>query len=41
MEVNPYLLSEDEWRQPAAGSFATELKTGPLVEVPFEKSAAA
>ena len=41
VEVNPYLLSEDEWRQPAEGSFAAELKSGPLVEVPFEKSAGA
>lgn len=41
VEVNPYLLSEEEWRQPAEGSFVAELKAGPLVAVPFRKSAGA
>jgi hypothetical protein len=41
VEVNPYLLSEEEWRQPAEGSFVAEFKAGPLVAVPFRKSAGA
>jgi hypothetical protein len=41
VEVNPYVLSEEEWRQPAEGSFVAELKAGPLVAVPFRKSASA
>ena len=41
VEVNPYFLSEEEWRQPAEGSFVAEVKAGPLVGVPFRKRAGA
>jgi hypothetical protein len=39
VELNPYFVSEQEWEQPDRGSFVAQVKSGPLVSVPFRDRA--
>jgi hypothetical protein len=41
VEINPDLVTEDEWEHPAEGSIVAELKAAPLVAVPIGQGAGA
>jgi len=38
VEVNPHLVSSEEWQHPAPDSFVAGLKSGPLVAVPLRRA---